>query len=370
MKIAWITNFVPDYRISLFNKLSKIHDIDLFVLNGFNDSDDNKLRKSNEPKLYKSLEINNLKFSLLGFDIRIQTQIFKHLSILKPDLIVFPAMPGNISHWLLFLYCKKNKIKIIGWFCGWMKPLNNIKSTIKKFFSKSYFNNFDWIVSYSSYGLKILEKEYKIKNCSIIYNGIENDVRKDKKIFLKRSKEYQDKYGHNSNFKFLFVGALTKEKKVEDLIKSYLNLKKRISNITLLIVGDGPEKKNLSKYFSKNDIYYCGSQGFYEVNSYYIFADCFVLPGLGGLALNQSLLWGTPVISSLADGTAVDLVYDGTTGYLLNQSSELESKMEKIFLLKKEKINKISKNCAELIQKRSNVNNMVKEFDKVFKKLK
>jgi glycosyltransferase involved in cell wall biosynthesis len=50
--------------------------------------------------------------------------------------------------------------------------------------------------------------------------------------------------------------------------------------------------------------------------------DVFVLPGLGGLAINDAMMCGKPVICGEADGTEKDLIIDGTTGYLLHSQDD------------------------------------------------
>ncbi len=47
-------------------------------------------------------------------------------------------------------------------------------------------------------------------------------------------------------------------------------------------------------------------------------ADLFVLPGTGGLALQQAMAYGLPVIAGVADGTQADLVRQ-SNGWLLEK---------------------------------------------------
>ena len=47
----------------------------------------------------------------------------------------------------------------------------------------------------------------------------------------------------------------------------------------------------------------------------------FVLPGTGGLAINEAMAHRLPVISGYADGSADDLVVDGVTGFRLKEDS-------------------------------------------------
>src|SRR5690606_12917358 len=51
------------------------------------------------------------------------------------------------------------------------------------------------------------------------------------------------------------------------------------------------------------------------VETYFLGSDVFVLPGLGGLAISEAMVYGLPVIASIGDGCEVDLV-DEKNGFL------------------------------------------------------
>jgi glycosyltransferase involved in cell wall biosynthesis len=48
--------------------------------------------------------------------------------------------------------------------------------------------------------------------------------------------------------------------------------------------------------------------------------NVFVLPGLGGLAINDAMICRRAVICSSADGSEKDLIEDGVTGYIIPES--------------------------------------------------
>ena len=53
------------------------------------------------------------------------------------------------------------------------------------------------------------------------------------------------------------------------------------------------------------------------VGPYFDGADLLVLPGTGGLALNEAMAHGLPLVSGYGDGSADDLVQDGVNGFRL-----------------------------------------------------
>jgi glycosyltransferase involved in cell wall biosynthesis len=105
----------------------------------------------------------------------------------------------------------------------------------------------------------------------------------------------------------LFVGRLQARKRVGDLLRACAQLE---SKPRLLIVGDGPERENLQ--FLAKEIYpsaeFTGARHGAELGPYFAEADLFVLPGTGGLAVQEAMSYGLPVIVAQGDGTQDDLV--------------------------------------------------------------
>ena len=105
----------------------------------------------------------------------------------------------------------------------------------------------------------------------------------------------------------LFVGRLQARKRVDYLLRACAELKQ---DIRLVIIGDGPER-DASQSLAK-EIYpsaqFIGSKHGAELKPYFAAADLFVLPGTGGLAVQEAMSYGLPVIVAQGDGTQDDLV--------------------------------------------------------------
>jgi glycosyltransferase involved in cell wall biosynthesis len=128
--------------------------------------------------------------------------------------------------------------------------------------------------------------------------------------------------GHQStDFVVLFVGALNVEKKVDVLINAFKQfVGDTRANAKLVIVGEGSDRNRLEALTAqglKADIEFTGKviEG---VARYFLMADIFVLPGLGGLAVSEAMAYGVPVIASIGDGCEQDLLADG--GGILDES--------------------------------------------------
>ncbi len=105
----------------------------------------------------------------------------------------------------------------------------------------------------------------------------------------------------------LFVGRLQARKRIDFLLRACAELNQ---NVRLMIVGDGPERQNLESLAKQ--VYpsaeFIGAKHGNELKPFFTEADLFVLPGTGGLAVQEAMSYGLPVIVAKGDGTQEDLV--------------------------------------------------------------
>jgi glycosyltransferase involved in cell wall biosynthesis len=110
----------------------------------------------------------------------------------------------------------------------------------------------------------------------------------------------------------LFVGRLQARKRVDDLLRACAALPESLQP-RLVIVGDGPERALLQAL--ARTVYpsaeFPGAKHGAELAPYFLAADLFVLPGTGGLAVQEAMSYGLPVIMGAGDGTNNDLVRAG-----------------------------------------------------------
>jgi glycosyltransferase involved in cell wall biosynthesis len=107
----------------------------------------------------------------------------------------------------------------------------------------------------------------------------------------------------------LFVGRLQPRKQVDRLIRACAALPVE-RQPELWIVGDGPAREELQALAGTDNsrARFFGDLRGADLNRVFNGADLFVLPGTGGLAVQQAMAAGLPVIVAEADGTQADLV--------------------------------------------------------------
>lgn len=107
----------------------------------------------------------------------------------------------------------------------------------------------------------------------------------------------------------LYVGRLQSRKRIDNLLFACASLSPELQP-RLVVVGDGPERAALHALASQ--VYpkavFTGAKRGAELTPFFQEADLFVLPGTGGLAVQQAMANGLPVIVAQGDGTQEDLV--------------------------------------------------------------
>ena len=107
----------------------------------------------------------------------------------------------------------------------------------------------------------------------------------------------------------LFVGRLQTRKRIDSLLLACASLPETLRP-RLWIVGDGPARADFEAQAER--IYpqtkFFGARFGVDLDAIFNAADLFVLPGTGGLAVQQAMSFGLPVIVAQGDGTQDDLV--------------------------------------------------------------
>ncbi len=372
MKIILISPLLQPYRISFYEKLSMIYDR-FSVYYNYTNKEDGRPQHKKQVK-FNAKGFPETKISLLGFDIRLVKGMFRSIKEEHPDLIIIQGFPGNITYRKIVNWASRNKIKVVFWYCGW-EPNNKrlfILKLLKKKIALSHYKKGDYFITYSSKAKEdLIEQCINPSSISIAYNGIELDNYYNIDKFISKAKELRKKYS-DDKFVFLFVGGLIEEKRVLFLADTFNKFSANYPDAKLWIIGDGPQRAELENKIADNsNIRYFG-RIFDGVESFFLAADIFILPGTGGLALNQAMYFNTPCIVGRADGTEKDLVLPNISGFnfVEDDKDSLLSKLIEAYNLEKEELSKMKEKCREIIVERNNVNNMVRVFKNVLDKIK
>lgn len=160
----------------------------------------------------------------------------------------------------------------------------------------------------------------------------------------------------------LYVGRLQARKRLDALIRACASVPTGLQP-KLVIVGSGPAKDELKALAAR--IYpttrLTGALFGSELDSQFDAADLFVLPGTGGLAVQQAMAHALPVIVAEGDGSQVDLV-NSENGWLIpaNDNSLLATLTDA--LLDPARLRTMGAVSFDRVHNEFNLENMVSKF--------
>ena len=121
----------------------------------------------------------------------------------------------------------------------------------------------------------------------------------------------------------LYAAKFTRRKRPGDLLEAARRLKAESSQpFTVVMTGSGDLEQELRTYCAENaldNVVFTGFVNQSELPGLYAASDIFVLPSEHepwGLAVNEAMCAGLPVVVSREVGCATDLVQEGVNGYL------------------------------------------------------
>ncbi len=218
----------------------------------------------------------------------------------QPDVLIVEANPRYLSTGKAVDWMHQRGRPVLGWGLGAPAIHGRFAQWRQRGRSK-FIQKFDGMIAYSQRGAE----EYAALGIPIerIYIALNAVSPKPTQAMIKRQPVFSDAPV------LLFVGRLQARKRIDNLLTACAALAGELKP-RLIVVGDGPARTELESLAQK--IYpstqFTGAVYGEELAAYFKMADLFVLPGTGGLAVQQAMSFGLPVIVAQGDGTQDDLV--------------------------------------------------------------
>lgn len=239
---------------------------------------------------------------------------------------------------------KKAKIPV-RLYCQWgmvFVAYTGLKRKIFKLEEKYVCSNSTWIEPDSKSNLEFAKKEglYSSNKSSVVWNGSACGI--DLEKFNINSKvEFRAKirkqYGIASNATvFIFVGRITRDKGINELLSAYFKLLETEQSYIFLLgrnEASDVDKILYNKSLSCDNIIYTGNVT--NVEEYLAASDCFVMPSYRegfGMGVIEAEAMGLPVIVTNIPGP-IDGMIDGETGLVVPKKDEeaLYTAMKRIY---------------------------------------
>jgi len=364
-KVLIMQRYLVHYREKFFQELTKANpEFEIIIYHGGPISGNVNLN----PSGFDHVQYKNYKLNLFGYSLVFQPQVLVSIIRQSPDLIIVEGTFGIVTNSIAILWRKLIGKKTIYWSAGWENPsVIGWKRSIKNKIISILIKMSDGAITYGTSARNYFinhgmspEKIYIAQN-TIDVEGI---ISQQDYWFLEGDK-IRAKYNLENRKVLIYVGGISKLKRVDMLLNAVEILGNTNKDVSCLIVGDGPMKEELIAWCNlrKLDQVIFTGEIINGVEAYIAAADYFILPGIGGLAINQAMALRKPIITSIADGTQEDLVISGVNGHIIDIDStdSLVHCLSKILNDKNLTIN-MGKKSQEIIMAKASLKNMVTQF--------
>ena len=353
VKICNIYNYPSHYRKSIYKLLDTEYDCS-FVF-------------GDEKSDIKTFDISELKdatfyhvvtFGHYLFTNRILKFLFKNY-----DYYILTIATDNLTHWLFFLLAKLfRRKKVYVWGHGMYGFENKLQMLVRK----SYFALTDGILVYGDYAKRImLQAGFSEEKIIPIHNSLDYDEQLKIRKTLKDTDIYKSHFD-NTNPVLLFIGRLTKVKKLDLLVNAVSILQNKGEDYNIVFVGDGTEKayiQNLCHQLGLDDkVWFYGASYDEQTNASLIYnADLCVSPGNVGLTSIHCFSFGTPVITHNNFSRQMpefEVIKEGQTGafFEMDNVDSLANVISGWFKVNRNNRDSIRNSCFDIIDKEWNPN--------------
>lgn len=367
-KICCIFNCAPHYRREIYGEIDENFDC-RFV---FGDAPAGKKGIISIPPntLKNSRFVKNRIF--IKLPMYWQSDIFGEL--FKPtDAYIMVGEPFCLSTWLFAAFARFIfRKRVLFWTHGWYGREGFFKRLAKKIF----FRLPNALLLYGNYARKLMVKEgFDERRLFVIHNSLAYSQQIEIRNSIKPDNIYCNHF-KNNNKNLIFVGRLTKEKKLDEIIQLISELKKAGIDANITFVGDGTERERLEKLTQKlgveNNVWFYGACYDELKNAELLYnADLCVSPGNVGLTAIHSLMFGCPVATHSDfrfQMPEFESIVEGSTGtfFKRNDISDMVRVIKKWFFDEKPRA-EIRKACFDEIDSSWNPEYQIKTLKEALK---
>ncbi len=286
-----------------------------------------------------------------------QSGLMEWMETWNPEVLIMEANPRYILSGQAVRWMKEKGRKVIGWGLG-SPPASGPFSNIRMSLRKRFINQFDALITYSRQGAEeYAGLGYPDHRILTAPNAV---APRPQHGLPERGREYM--LGRPT---VLFVGRLQIRKRVDDLIRACAALPPLLQPF-LRVVGDGPCYRELKALADEiyPDARFYGARFGSDLEKHFREADLFVLPGTGGLAVQQAMSYGLPVIVGISDGTQSDLVREENGWILPDAGVETLTNQIETALNDVGRLREMGRASYRIVKEEVNLENMVEVFQR------
>ena len=278
----------------------------------------------------------------------------------NPDALILEANPRYLATPAAIRWMRSRKRPVIGWGLGAPVRSGLLAGLHQKNWMR-FLSKFDALIAYSQRGADdYAALDIPRERIFVAHNAVA-----PKPALISPRPLTTD---HSPTI--IFVGRLQARKRIDHLLHACAALPKDLQP-NLLIVGDGPERDALETL--AREVYpqteFTGARHGAELSSLWERSDLFVLPGTGGLAVQEAMAHGLPVIVAKGDGTQDDLVREGNGWQIPSDDLGALKEALEIALSDFQRLREMGTESHRIVRDEVNIEKMIEVFVQALNKL-
>ncbi len=236
-----------------------------------------------------------------------------------PQLLIFEAHPRLLSNRAILRWMGERGRPVIGWSLGPVRDGKDLFGWIR-----SFYRQFSALIVYSQSASEAFQRlGTPAEKIFVAPNSVDSSFADALLRSPRGWTKARAELGLDERPVVLSVGRLVPQKRVDALLRVCARLG---DGCQLLIVGDGPDRGRLESLAAETfpAARFTGDLRGEALGKCFLAGDFFVMPGTGGLALQEAMQYGKPVAAAEADGSQRDLIREGENGWSLPPGDEDE----------------------------------------------
>ncbi len=303
-KLAIQQRVLPEYRAHFFDTLALACDGGLYVCAGLPRPVES-ISVTDSMQAANYAYVRNIHLFRGPFYFSYQPGLTRWLSDCDPDGLILEANPRYLATAAAVRWMKRRGRPVLGWGLGAPdSAFLRLSGSLGRKQRGAFLSRFDGLITYSQRGAK----EYAALGFPADKIFVAPNAAAPRPTWPMPARPANI----DGKATVLFVGRLQARKRVDLLLLACAGLPESLRP-RLVIVGDGPERDTLQAMAKATypAAEFPGAKHGPELASLFAAADLFVLPGTGGLAVQEAMAYGLPVVMGQGDGTNADLVRAG-----------------------------------------------------------
>lgn len=236
----------------------------------------------------------------------------------QPAVVVLTATVAFVSSWTLPRVARRLGAAVIGW--SKINSRAGRTRALERRVKRAFFKRFDRFLCYGQQSKReLVSLGYPADKIAVAQNTIDTRI-----IFetfaalVERGGQLRAAAGLENKKIVLCIGRMAPQKRQADVISAWLDVRDTDPDLTLVMVGGGPLLEGLQTAADEIDparIFFTGRVATGDDYAWIATADLVVIPGAVGLALNQAMASGKPIVMADEPGADAELLVDGATGW-------------------------------------------------------